>query len=118
MKNLFATLILSTLTLFGSVAVADPTGGTFTDRDVLRVGAATRYSFMLNSNEVSAVRVAGEGDGDIDCFLYDDNGNLVASQVDTIDGCYLVVTPRWTGTFRLIAKNNGAESSVYSLRVW
>lgn len=118
MKNVFATIALVAMSLVGSTALANPTGGQKVDHDVLRPGASVTYYVNLNANELTAATVIGDGDGDIDCVLFDNNGNIVDSASDVSDSCYLTVMPRWTGLFQLVVKNNGIYSSMYDLRIW
>lgn len=68
------------------------------------------FRFTLRGDEYTRIDVRGDGDTDLDCWLYDENGNEVDSDLDYTDWCILEVRPRWTGAFRLRVSNLG--------RVW
>lgn len=116
MKKLISAII-SAVCLISSVAVAGDVRGVIYDKDVLGAGDAVNYDLTLKKNEITEIGVRGDGDGDIDCWLYDENNRLVAQDVDNTDTCYLTANPIWTGAFRLRVKNNGTISSVYELAV-
>lgn len=89
-----------------------------------RVGGAARhidrvqpnhtdvYEITFRGDEEAAVYVEGDGDNDLDLYVYDENGNLVGRDVDRGDVCLVTWTPAWTGKFTVKIKNLG--SSVYS----
>ena len=58
----------------------------------------------------------GDGDTDLDCFLKDENGNVVANDVDSTDTCLLQMTPKWTGQFHVEVRNNGSVYNSYTIR--
>jgi hypothetical protein len=103
--------------LVSSVAFAGDVRGFIYDRDVLAAGGAVNYNLTLKSDQLTEIGVKGDGDGDIDCWLYDQNNNLVSQDVDATDTCYLTANPIWTGAFKLRVKNNGSVASVYELIV-
>ena len=49
----------------------------------------------------------GDGDTDLDVYVYDENWNLVTSDTDYSDNCYVSWNPRWTGKFHIKVKNRG-----------
>ena len=69
----------------------------------------------FRGGEFAHVEVRGDGDTDLDCWLYDQNDNLIARDVDTTDWCILTFRPRWTGNFRLKIKNFGSVPNVYRI---
>ncbi|PQJ26936.1 hypothetical protein BSZ35_18605 [Salinibacter sp. 10B] len=84
-----------------------PKPGTFSDR----VSARSTDRWNLGSfrgGELAEVRVRGDGDTDLDCYVYDHNGNLIDSDTDYTDYCILRWTPRYTGSFRLYVRNLGS----------
>ncbi len=100
-----------------SAAVAGDVRGTYRDRDVLASGQGVTYNLVLEENETTFIGVNGDGDGDIDCGLFDGNGNLVDRDGSSKDGCTLTVNPKWTGKFTLKLINAGDIASVYTLLV-
>ncbi|MCA9300636.1 MAG: hypothetical protein KDA28_16320 [Phycisphaerales bacterium] len=75
------------------------------------------WRLRLQAGETSTIVVHGDGDTDLDAYLYDENGNLVASDTDGTDLCVLEVSPRWTGQFRLEIRNLGGVFNEYVLTV-
>ena len=53
----------------------------------------------------------GDGDTDLDLFVYDDQGNLVAFDDDLTDACVAFWLPETSGTFEIEIVNLG---SVYN----
>ena len=76
-----------------------------------RIDANSTRNFWLrdlSGGEYARVDVRGDGDTDLDCWLYDDNGNLIDSDTDYTDWCILEVNPLWTGAFRIQVVNLGS----------
>jgi hypothetical protein len=93
---------------------ASPTFGGRLYSATLRPGESySTAPISLNRNELTSVEAYGDGDGDIDCFLVDELGNIVGSDNDSQDNCVIEVVPRWTGAFRLFIKNEGHMSDVF-----
>jgi len=115
-KNIFATI--ATITLLTATAAADPTYGTQSGHGVIAPGELDVFAVRCNSDETTVFAVVGDGDGDVDCVLLDGNGNEVGRDNDYTDTCRIMVTPRWTGLFRLEIRNNGRFASAYFLRAF
>ncbi len=64
---------------------------------------------------MARVAVIGDGDTDLDLLVYDENGNLIASDTDYTDKCLVEFAPRWTGTFLVRVVNNGYVHNNYLL---
>lgn len=75
-----------------------------------RIEANSTHSFTIDmrGGEYGRIDVRGDGDTDLDCWLYDDNGNLIDSDTDYTDWCILEVVPAWTGRFRVQVSNLGS----------
>jgi len=69
----------------------------------------------FRAGEQAVVIVDGDGDTDLDTYVYDENGNLIDSDDDYTDYCILSWTPRWTGAFRIEVKNLGNIANCYTL---
>jgi hypothetical protein len=75
-----------------------------------RIGAQSTQNFWiqdLRGGEYARIDVRGDGDTDLDCWLYDENGNLIDSDTDYTDWCILEAQPQWTGPFRIQVTNLG-----------
>lgn len=75
--------------------------------------AADRYKIEFRGGEVARVLVSGDGDTRLDLYIYDENGNLVTSQVGPGDDCLASWVPRWTGVFTIRIVNRGLVSNRY-----
>lgn len=83
-----------------------------------RVGARTTDIWKINflGGEDAIVYVSGDGDTDLDLYVYDENGNLIDSDTDATDECICTFHPRWTGPFTIKIKNLGYVYNRYVLR--
>lgn len=75
----------------------------------------TYYDAKFWANEIAEVAVSGDGDTDLDLYVYDENGNLIASDTDYTDDCYVRFCPRWTGRFRIKIVNRGSVYNNYAI---
>jgi hypothetical protein len=117
MKNFIALAALIGITAVSFAADAGRYGGALVDRDSIAPGQWVRYSDQpFRGGEVAMIRVRGDGDGDIDCFVADENNRIIAVDEDAEDGCYMSWTPAWTGTFTIVLKNIGRITSYYTIR--
>ena len=75
------------------------------------------YTIRFRGNERACVIVSGDGDTDLDLYIYDANGNLVASDTDYSDDCVCIWTPAWTGSFKIKIVNRGSVYNAYVMAV-
>lgn len=73
------------------------------------------YHIVFRGGENARIVVDGDGDTDLDVFVYDENGNLITSDTDGTDYCIVSWTPRWRGPFRVEIHNLGQISNIYTL---
>jgi hypothetical protein len=74
------------------------------------------YTDWFRGGETAVVRVKGDGDSDLDLYVYDENGNLVGADRDSTDNCLVIWKPRWTGKFTIKVVNCGPMANRYQLR--
>lgn len=74
------------------------------------------YNVTFRGGELAIVTVIGDGDTDLDLYVYDNNGNLIDSDTDYSDDCVCTWTPRWTGNFRIKIINRGSVYNRYIIR--
>lgn len=79
-------------------------------------GGTDWYTVAFRAGELAIVTVIGDGDTDLDLYVYDANGNLIDSDTDYTDNCVCTWTPRWTGNFRIKIVNRGRVYNRYVLR--
>jgi hypothetical protein len=77
---------------------------------------SVRYVDVFAGGELATITVTGDGDTDLDLFVYDEFGNLIASDTDPGDFCVVHFTPRWTGRFTIVVRNLGGVYNDYTLR--
>lgn len=65
------------------------------------------YTASFIANELAEVLVSGDGDTDLDLYVYDSNGNLIAQDTDYSDDCYVRWVPAWTGRYTIRIVNRG-----------
>jgi hypothetical protein len=115
----FAKNALLALTMFASLghaaAQADPLGGAKQQTTSVVAGGTDTYRLMLMGGEDTIIRVRGDGDTDLDLLVYDENGNLVASDVNLGDSCTVHMRPRWTGPFIIKVVNRGSVYNAYTI---
>lgn len=73
------------------------------------------YTVTFRGEEVARIAAIGDGDTDLDLYVYDENGNLITSDTDGSDNCVVQWTPRWTGQFAVKIVNRGYLDNVYLL---
>jgi hypothetical protein len=73
------------------------------------------YTINFRGGEVARLQVIGDGDTDLDCYIYDENNNLITKDDDRTDYCVLQWNPRWTGPFRVKIANLGRVYNQYTL---
>ena len=108
------------------LAMADKVKLNGTSRGPVGPGARRSSTYVLaNSTDVFTIRfpgdklaevfVSGDGDTDLDLYVYDENNNLIESDVDYTDQCYVSWTPAWTGPFKVKVVNRGSVRNYYTI---
>lgn len=65
------------------------------------------YTASFVAGELAEVLVSGDGDTDLDLYVYDSNNNLIAKDIDYSDDCYVRWVPAWTGRYTIRIVNRG-----------
>jgi hypothetical protein len=65
---------------------------------------------------LAVITVIGDGDTDLDLYVYDENGNLIEHDADYTDDCVVTFTPKWTGNFKIKIVNRGRVYNSYVIR--
>ena len=71
------------------------------------------YSCSFVEGRLAEVGLSGDGDTDLDLYVYDSNGNLIASDTDYSDDCYVRWVPKWTGRYTIKIVNRGPVYNKY-----
>ncbi|MCH2174471.1 MAG: hypothetical protein MK193_01945 [Lentisphaeria bacterium] len=92
-----------------------------------RVGGPGEYVGRVNARETDEfvvsfrggkpawIYVSGDGDTDLDLYVYDENGNRIGEDEDGTDECLVRFNPIWTGPFTIRVKNRGNIYNAYKL---
>lgn len=86
-------------------------------RRIDRVAANSTDTYILafKYGVPAEIFVSGDGDTDLDLYVYDEKGNLIRSDDDLSDDCYVCWTPAWTGNFVVRIVNRGSVYNQYIL---
>jgi hypothetical protein len=107
--------MLTTLFITSSVS-AGRVEGPGVIEDSISPGRFNNHPINLRGDEKATFIVKGDGAGDIDCFLFDENDNLLASDLSLEDSCDVTATPRLTGKHFFRVYNAGNKRSHYKGR--
>lgn len=81
--------------------------------DAVNGNSTDTYQISFIANELAEILVSGDGDTDLDLYVYDSNGNLIVKDNDYTDDCYVRWTPAWTGRFIVKIVNRGPVYNRY-----
>jgi len=82
--------ILALIDKEGKIAAqrgAEEGPGRYSDR--VNPGRSDFYNITFRGGEYAEVAVIGDGDCDLDLYVYDENGNFIGSDTDGTDRCYV-----------------------------
>lgn len=83
--------------------------------DVVGPGCTDNFSVSFVKGYIAEVALSGDGDTDLDLYVYDSNGNLIAADTDYTDDCYVSWVPAWTGRYTIKVVNRGRVANKYVL---
>ncbi len=69
----------------------------------------------FRGGDLAQVLVFGDGDTDLDLYIYDEYGHEIVKDVSRSDRCLVQWTPKWTGKFRVRIANLGYVHNNYLL---
>lgn len=90
-------------------------GGPKINSDRVLGRSVDSYFVSFRGGEVARIAVIGDGDTDLDLFVYDENGEEIVKDIDLTDRCLVQWTPKWTGKYRVRILNNGSVYNNYLL---
>ena len=93
-------------------------GGAGITNSYVRGGGSVTYfgnDSRFYGQELAAVRLAGDGNADLDLYVYDASGNLICSREGTSAYESCAWTPRWTDTFRIVVRNASPVGSAFAM---
>jgi hypothetical protein len=113
LRTLAATLSVAAVLAVTGAAPAAATS--FTDADTIQPFETFTYVADFTAGETVVAKLWGDDASDLDLFVYDEHGNLIAAS-DSLESVEAAEwTPRWTGAFRIEVVNVGGAPSYYML---
>ena len=107
MKKFIVAVAFCTMVAFGAVAHAGHIRGPQIGTARCEAFGSVTYHETFRGGEMAEFAIHGDGDTDLDLFVYDMDGRLVAQGVGTTDR----ESVRWfvpqTGTYRIVVRNLG-----------
>lgn len=120
MNKIISVVSALIISLFVNNVIANPTNGPIRDRELIRNGDQVQYEFMLNSDEMTVIKVKPlSKNEDVDCYLYDANHSLVDLDEDEGD-CSIIINPSYTNGYQLTitAYSTWRHFSTFEINVW
>lgn len=99
--------VLILTALLASFSGATVLGGMKYGSPRVEANSSIHYDYTFIGNQDALVTISGDGDTDLDLYIYDQNGNEVCRSTANGDDEYCAWNPRWTGAFRVKIKNYG-----------
>jgi len=90
-------------------------GGPKYDYSWVDAKISTSYVQSFKKGQLASIFVSGDGDTDLDLYVYDENGNLIDYDEDYSDDCFVSWVPKWTGPYRLKIVNRGRVYNEFSI---
>jgi len=82
-------------------------GGPRSGTDIVYGRNSISYQLGFVAGQRAEVIVSGNGASDLDLYVYDSNGNLIAYDEGYTDDAFASWVPAWTGSFTIVVKNCG-----------
>lgn len=118
-KKLLVAKVLAMAAVCGSlvadVQAALPGGGSRYDQHRVEANDADVFELVFSAEREAVVTVKGDGDTDLDLYVYDRHGNLIVCDEGLSDSCIVRFWPFRTGNFRIVVRNRGKVFNVYDI---
>jgi len=115
MKKLTVALALIAALLVGTFAQAGHIRGPQVGQARCEANGSVAYYETFVGGEMGVVAISGDGDTDLDLFVYDSNGRLVAQGVGLTDHETVRFYVPTTGTYRIVVRNLGNVWNQYGM---
>lgn len=113
--NASAIALIDQLSARASGGSKGAVGGPKENVDRVLSHSTDTYRLSFRGDEEAYVTVRGDGDTDLDCYVYDEYDNLIVKDDDHTDFCILRWNPRWTGPFTIKIRNLGDVYNQYRI---
>ena len=111
--TIIATVLIAAATPF--FAHAGAKGGSQTNITHVNANSSDRYEIFFRAGEEACILVTGDGDTDLDLYVYDEDGDLVAYDDDYTDTCLVEWTPPYTQKYEIRIVNRGNVYNNYAI---
>lgn len=115
--NLFAIAALTLATQFAPTAETTlheaPAPAPEKTRTFIRAGASHEITLVGRISEIGVETGRERG---MEVFLYDQDGNLLACDLDASDGLFLGVRSGWDRPLKLVVRNMSRKANVYAVK--
>lgn len=89
--------------------------GPYEHYDRVYANTTDTYTIRFRGGEFAEIGVVGDGDTDLDLYVYDEYGNSIVYDNSYSGSCYVSFYPRWTGAFKVKVVNRGGVYNNYCL---
>jgi hypothetical protein len=117
MKSIFTGLAIIALFATQS-ATASPIGGSAAAYDVVDARTVAEYTVNLRGQQTTYIAVYGDGDTDLDLFVYDGRGNLIAYDTTYSGNGFVTLVPRYDGPVTICIENLGDVYNEFNVYAW
>ena len=116
-RKLLSIALAAVASLFAASSLqAGAVGGPKWDNFTVPARTNVTYNANFYAGELAIVGIVGDHYTSLDLYVYDEHGNLIACGADTVDGCAVSWTPKWTGKFTIKVVNRGYTYNSFRLR--
>jgi hypothetical protein len=117
LKSKLAMVVLAAAALICPMAVNSAQAASGSDAACLLPYSYVDYQDIYTGGEVFWVTVVGSGESDLDLFVYDEYGNLLASDTGYGAVSQVWVLPYYTQWMTISVENAGGVVDCYSITV-
>ena len=123
MNRSFTSFLLvatfAAVTAFATHATAmSPVKGEVLGTDCVLGYQTNQYEVTLWGGEVTTIEMLGNGNSDLDFFVYDAWGRLVIKDIDRTDAAAFLILPASTGKYYIHVENRGARANAFIMHLY
>ena len=90
-------------------------GGEKGQNDVVYGRSYNDYVVAFKKGIIAQIGVSGNGNSDLDLYVYDEYGHLIVCDNDYSDDCYVSWYPSWTGNYLVRVVNQGTYRNYFTI---
>lgn len=111
----YALILATVAATFSGHVLAGPVLGPGTSVKTVEARGSVVYSETFRGGEIGVVSLVGDGSTDLDVFVYDEAGRLVAQGIGLTDVEVVTFTPARTARYRIEVRNLGNVRNRFTL---